>query len=160
MAEPEEAACMAVSPNHLCWVNGRDGNLQVMLLACLVRRAAAPGENIWRLDAVPAMNQKNGFAAMAGRGLGHSPKYMSWVSLPTAASSPASQLACRAAQRSGTVILGLNLSLLSLGEYPHWIFNSTSVQAQLSTSLPSIQQRHVLALSLYCANGGFPSACR
>lgn len=38
------ASCVGVSPSHLCWVNGRDGNLQVMLLACLVRRAAAPGK--------------------------------------------------------------------------------------------------------------------
>lgn len=45
MAEPGGAVCMGVSPSQLCWVNGRDGNLQVMLLACLVGRAAALGEN-------------------------------------------------------------------------------------------------------------------
>lgn len=45
MAEPGGAACVGVSPSHLCWVNGRDGNLQVVLLAHLVRRAAVPEEN-------------------------------------------------------------------------------------------------------------------
>lgn len=61
-------------------------------------------------DAVPAMNQKNGFAAMAGRGLGHSPESMSLSSVPTAASSrlPAG---CGAGQCSGTLILCLNLPL-------------------------------------------------
>lgn len=38
------AACVGVSPSRLCWVNGRDGNLQVMPLACLVRRVATPGK--------------------------------------------------------------------------------------------------------------------
>lgn len=45
MAEPGGAACVGVSPSHLCWLNGRDGNLQVMLLTHLVRRVAVPGEN-------------------------------------------------------------------------------------------------------------------
>lgn len=44
MAEPGGAACVSVSPSHSCRVNGRDGNLQV-LLAHLMRKAAAPGEN-------------------------------------------------------------------------------------------------------------------
>lgn len=57
------------------------------------------GKHTGRLDdAVAAMNQKNGFAAMVGRGLGHSPRSMSQSSVPTAAGSPASQLACQAAQ--------------------------------------------------------------
>lgn len=68
-----------------------------------------------------------------------------------------SQLACQAAQSSGTLILGLNLSLPSLHQSHKkatLIFNSTSVQAQLSASLPSIQQQQVLALSLCSATGG------
>lgn len=104
------------------------------------------------------MNQKKGFAAMAGCGLGHSPKCMNQSSLPTAVGSPASQLACHAAQHSGTPILGLNLSLPSLHQSHKkatLIVNSTSVQAQLFTSLPSMQQWHVLALSLCYATGGF-----
>lgn len=45
MAEPGGAACVSVSPSHSCRVNGRDENLQVILLARLMRKAAAPGEN-------------------------------------------------------------------------------------------------------------------
>lgn len=93
----------------------------------------ARGKHIQCLDdAVPTMNQKNGFAAMAGRGLGHSPECMSQSSLPTAAGSPASQLACRAAQHSGTHILGLSLSLPSLHQSHKkvtLIFSSTSALA-------------------------------
>lgn len=100
MAEPGGAACVGVSPSHSCQVNGRYGNLQVILLACLARRAAAPGESTFKCldDTVPAMNQKNGFA---GCGLGHSSKCVSWSSLPTTASSPASPLARHAVQCSG-----------------------------------------------------------
>lgn len=82
------------------------------------------------------MNQKKGFAVMAGRGLGHSPKCTNQSSLPMAAIYPASQLACRAAQHSGTLILGLNLSLPALHQSRKkatLIFNSTSVQAQHAT---------------------------
>lgn len=96
------------------------------------------------------MNQKNGFAAMAGCRLGHPPKCMNQGSLPIAASSPASQLAYRAAQCSGTFILSLNLSHPSLHQSRKkatLIFNSTSfpLLSQACTGFP-----------LGCATGGFP----
>lgn len=122
------------------------------------RSGCTRGKHIQCLDdAVLAMNQKNGFAAVAGRGLGHSSKCRSRSSLPTAAGSSASQLACHAVQCSGTLILGLNLSLPSLHQSHKkatLIFNFTSVQAQFP--LPSqASNNNISCLCLCCATGGF-----
>lgn len=64
----------------LVGLSGGDGNLHVSFLACLVgREAVLGGKQIRRLDdAIPAMNQRNSFAAMTGCGLGHSPERGSW----------------------------------------------------------------------------------
>lgn len=81
MAELPQLSCVRESALvALVGLSGGDGNLQVILLACLVGREAAPGENTFGVltTLTPAMNQKNSFAAMTGRGLGHSPKGMSW----------------------------------------------------------------------------------
>lgn len=116
MAEPGGAACVGVSPGRSSGVDwGRWEFASHALGMPGGKGGCAGGKHIRCLDnAIPAMNQKNSFAAMTGRGLGHSPKCMSREKPSTAAGSPASQLVRCAAQRLGTCILGLNLSLPSL----------------------------------------------
>ena len=79
VAEPSRAACVGVSPSHSCWVKwGRWEFASHPLGMPGGKGGCAWGKHIWCLDdAIPAMNQKNSFAAMTGRGLGHSPKCMS-----------------------------------------------------------------------------------
>lgn len=79
-AEPGGAARVGVSPSRSCWVTwGRWEFASHPLGMPGGKGGCAGGKHIRCLDdAIPAMNQKNSFAAMTGRGLGHSPKCMSW----------------------------------------------------------------------------------
>jgi len=76
VAEPSGAACVGVSPSHSCWAKwGRWEFASHPLGMPGGKGGCAGGKHIRCLDdAIPAMNQKNSFAAMTGRGLGLSPK--------------------------------------------------------------------------------------